>query len=190
MLSFAEIQALNPAYPDLNKRIHAYWDRFFSGDYKGCLDYIYPPLLEAIPRKRMLEGLKKAFTRKSQTITIDLTTIDEISKVVEADEGDYCRIDYTMLMAIQFKTDQQVNLPKTEAKKKKKREFILAAYKAQYGDENAWFDEITKSYCIYVKNKLLAIRDKHSQDWSFMMLTDHPLTKQLIPKSVLIILND
>lgn len=190
MLSYKELEELNPHNPELNKQIYAYWKSFFSGDFKTCLNYTYPPLLEKIPRKRMLEALKRTFKKKSQTISIDLTTIDKISKLVETNEGEYCRIDYTMLMAIQYKTDQQINLPKTEAKKKKKREFILALYKEQYGEENAWFDEITKSYCVYVKNKVLAIRDAEAKEWSFMMMTEHPLTEELIPKSVLIILND
>ena len=62
-------------------------------------------------------------------------------------------------------------------------------YQAQYGKENAWFDEITKSFSIHISNKLLAIRKDESSDWYFMMLSEHPLTAELIPASVLLILN-
>lgn len=190
MLTDSELEELNPGNPGLNKRVLRYWELFFSGDFKKCLDYVYPPLLERIPRKRMLEALNRTFKRKSVTISTDLAMIDKVSKVVETDEGDYCRIDYTMLMAIQFKTDQKTGSAAMEKKKKNKQEFILSGYKARYGEDNAWFDEITKSYCVYVKNKLLAIRDAAVKEWSFMMLTEHQVTETLIPKSVLIILND
>ena len=66
---------------------------------------------------------------------------------------------------------------------------MLSMYQAQYGKDNAWFDEITKSFCIHIRNKLLAIRKDEVSDWYFMMLTEHPLTTELIPSSVLLILN-
>ncbi len=190
MITYAELEDMNPANPELNKRIYAYWKSFFAGDFKSCLNYIYPPLFERIPRKRMLDILNRTFKKKSVTISTDLATVEKISKVVEADEGDYCRVDYTMLMAVQFKSDRKEYLPKTEAKKKKERAFVLMMYKEQYGEENAWYDEITKSYSIYIKNRLLAIKDTAVKEWSFMMLTEHALTEELIPESVLIILNN
>lgn len=184
-----ELEKMNPDHPELNQRIRTYWEYFFAGAFKSCLDYIYPPLLEKIPRKNMLTAFKRMFGKKSMQISMDLATIDRISKVVEADEGDFCRIDYTLLMAIQFSNDQKIGKPATEARKKKKREFMLSMYQAQYGKKNAWFDDITMSYCVHVKNKLLAIRNQHAPEWSFMMLTEHPLTTDLIPASVLLILN-
>ncbi len=137
----------------------------------------------------MLETFNRTFKKKSISITTDLATIESFSKMVEADEGDFCRIDYTMLMAVQFSSDQKTGLPKTEKRKKKRQEFILSMYQAQYGKENAWFDEITKSFSIHIRNKLLAIRKDEASDWYFMMLTEHPLTAELIPASVLLILN-
>ncbi len=137
----------------------------------------------------MLETFNRTFKKKSISITTDLATIESFSKMVEADEGDFCRIDYTMLMAVQFSSDQKTGLPKTEKRKKKRQEFILSMYQAQYGKENAWFDEITKSFSIHIRNKLLAIRKDEASDWYFMMLTEHPLTAELIPASVLMILN-
>lgn len=189
LISLQELETLHPDKTGLNQRIHAYWQDFFSGNFKSCLNYIYPPLLEKIPRKKILEGFNRTFKRKSITITTDLATIDSFSKMVEADEGDFCRIDYTMLMAVQFSADQKTGLPKTEARKKKRQEFMLSMYQAQYGKENAWFDEITKSFSIHISNKLLAIRKDESSDWYFMMLSEHPLTAELIPASVLLILN-
>lgn len=183
------IEKMNPDHPELNHRIRAYWEYFFTGAFKSCLDYIYPPLLEKIPGKNMLAAFKKLYGQKSIRVSMDLATIDSFSKVVEANEGDFCRIDYTLLMAIQFSNDQKTGKPATEARKKKKRQFMLSMYQAHYGKENVWFDDITMSYCVHVKNKLLAIRNDYAPDWSFMMLTEHPITAELIPASVLLILN-
>jgi hypothetical protein len=189
MTDFAELEKLNPGQPALNQRIQTYLNHFFSGSFKSCLDFIYPPLLEKIPKKNILAAFKRIYGGKSMTISTDLASLDQFSKIVETEEGDFCRIDYTMLMAVQFNTDKKTASPKTEARKKKKREFMLTMYQAQYGKENAWFDEITMSYCIHIQNKLLAIRNGLSPDWSFMMLTEHPITTELIPASVLLILN-
>ena len=190
MVSLSELEIINPSVPDLNKRILYYMEYYFKREYKRCIDYTYPGLLDKIPKKKMLAVMKKVFNNKDIIFNTDLVSFDNFSRIVETNEGSYCRIDYTILMALQFTKDLDPNNDLTRKRKDSKKEFMLSIFKAQYGDDNMWHDEITNSYCFHVTNRILAIKDEISPEWTFMMFTEHPMIESLIPRSVFIILND
>ncbi len=188
MVSIDELNKINPDNPELNARIYKYLDLFCKGDYERCLNATYPPFFKKFPREIMLEKMKETFENEELTMSADLVTIDHIGKIIEAGSGSYCRIDYTLLTAIQFRDDRQsIDEYETE-KQKERKEFILTAFEAQYGKENIWFDDITKSYCFHIKNKMIALKDEFSPAWTFLTLTDNPIMEEFVPKNVLIVL--
>ena len=54
--------------------------------------------------------------------------------------------------------------------------------------ENIWFDDITKSYCFHIKNKMIAVKNELSPAWTFLTLIDNPIMEEFVPKNVLIVL--
>lgn len=188
MVSIDELNKINPDNPELNARIYKYLDLFCKGDYEQCLNATYPPFFKKFPREIMLEKMKETLENDELIMSADLVTIDHIGKIIEADNGGYCRIDYTLLTAIQFRDDQQSTNESETEKQKDRKAFILNAFEAQYGKENIWFDDITKSYCFYIKNRMIAIKDEFSPAWAFLTLTDNPLIEDFVPKNILIVL--
>jgi len=188
MVSIDELNSLNPDNPDLNARIYKYLDLFCKGEYEQCLDATYPPFFKTFPRDIMLQKMNEAFENEDLTLSTDLVAIDDIGKVIETDSGSYCSIDYTLLTAIQFKDEEAPDEYGAE-KLESKKQFMIDAFEAQYGKENIWFDDITKSYCFHIKSKMIALKDEFSPEWTFLTLADHPIIEEFVPKDVLIILN-
>lgn len=188
MVSIEELNKINPDNPGLNARIYKYLDLFCKGEYEQCLDATYPPFFKKFPREIMLEKMKQAFENEDLIISTDLVTIDDIGKIIETDSGSYCSIHYTLLTAIQFRNERPVDEYEAERLESKK-EFMINAFEDQYGKENIWFDDITKSYCFHLKSKMIALKDEFSPDWTFLTLADHPMIEEFVPKNVLIVLN-
>jgi len=188
MVSIDELNKINPDNSGLNARIYKYLDFFCKGEYEQCLDATYPLFFKKFPREIMLEKMKQAFENEDLIMSTDLVTIDDIGKVIETDDGSYCSINYTLLTAIQFRNERPVDEDEAERLESKK-EFMINAFEAQYGKENIWFDDITKSYCFHIKNKMIALKDEFSPEWTFLTLVDHPMIGEFVPKDVLIILN-
>lgn len=188
MVSFDELNSISPDTPELNARIVQYFDFYCEGKFDKCFDCTYPAFFKKYPRKFLLKKMKETLNNDAMIMSNDLATIDFISKVVETESGSYCRIDYTLLIAIQYLEDKHPVDDYEEKKQKSKKKFILPALEAQYGKKNVWFDEITKSYCIHVKNRVIALKDEISPEWTFLTLTDHPVVKEFIPNDVFIVL--
>ena len=188
MITLADLNRLYPHSQELNHSVHHYWDLFCNGRYEECVDATYPGIFKKLPKKKMLQAMEKAFHNNDLMMTADIAEIDGISKIIETDRGTYCAIDYTLLMSLKFVEDQQYEDEDEPAVKTSKRKFMLSAFEAQYGKKNIWHDDITNSYCFYIKNKIIAIKDDHSPHWSFITFNDHPFVREFVPKEVFIIL--
>ncbi len=180
-----EIDKLTADIPGLGKRLKQFYECFFAEDYDGVLLLTYPNLFNLVPKSAMREKLHEALHNESLDITCDLLQIDKIGQLVEHDEGDFVKLDYTILMAIRFKADEAANLKKKRQQQKKA--FFLTAFEEQYGKENIWFDEATRSYCFYKQNCMVAIRDEVSPHWTFLTIKKGPMMETFLPDEVRII---
>jgi hypothetical protein len=188
MITLAELNRLYPHAQEINHSIHHYWELFCNSKYEECVNCTYPGIFKTFPKKKMVKAMEQAFHNPALTMSADIAEIDSISKIIETDRGAYCAIDYTLLMALQFTEDLVSPDEHDLEKKREKKKFLLAAFEAQYGKDNIWHDEITKSYCFYLKNKIIAIKDNEYPEWSFITFNEHPFVREFIPNEVFIIL--
>lgn len=179
------IEQLCAHVPGLGKRVQDFLESFLGADYDGCLLLTYPKLFEMVPREFMRQKIMETFHNEDMDMSMDLVSIDKVGNLVDHEKGEFVKIDYTVLMAIRFKEDMSKPLEEEKAGSKKK--FMLDAFEAQYGRENIWFEETTKSYCFHVKNHMVAIQDKHSPQWTFLTLKKGPVMKKFLPDDVRII---
>ena len=186
MITLDELNRLNPHSYELNHSIHHYWESFCNGQYEECMKCTYPGIFKKFPKKKMLQAMKQVFQNKELIMSADVAEIDGISKIIETDKGSYCAIDYTLLMSLQYNDDLQAT--DEQEKKEDRKMFMLSVFEAQYGKDNTWYDEITKSYCFHQKNKIIAIKDDDYPQWSFISYNDNPYIRKIIPKEVFIIL--
>lgn len=183
-----ELQALEKRcahVPGLAKRLGQFYESFFSEDYDGVLLLTYPRLFNIMPKEAMRKKLLETLHNEDTDVMMDLVTIDKVGKIVDHEEGRFVKLDYTLLMAVRFKADLTENLKKKKPKKKK--EFLLSLFEAQYGKKNSWFEETTRSYCFHVKNSMVAIEDSDSPQWTFLTIKKGPMMEIFLPDDVRIL---
>lgn len=180
-----KLEELCAHVPGLAKRLGQFFESFFAEDYDGILLLTYPCLFNLLPKEKMRQKLYETFHGQDMKVSMDLVTIDKAGRLIDHSEGRFVKLDYTLLMSVRFKEDEQVNLKKKKAKSKK--QFMLQLFEAQYGKENSWFEETTRSYCFHVKNSIVAIEDEYSPHWTFLTLKRGLMMEAFLPDDVRIL---
>lgn len=184
-MEIAEVEKMAAHIAGLGKRLRQFYECFFAEDYDGVLLLTYPNLFNLIPKNRMREKLYETLHNDTVDFTCDELKIDKIGDLVSHEEGDFVKLDYTILMALHFKADEHANLKKKRYQQKKT--LFLTMFEEKYGKENIWFDEITRSYCIYKKNCLVGFKDEVSLQWTFLTMKKGLMMEAFLPDDVRII---
>jgi hypothetical protein len=116
--------------------------------------------------------------------SMDVFEVDAIGKLIEADEGSYVKVDYTLLMSLHLHDD----MAKSPVELEEKKAFFLRSFEIAYGKRNIWYESTTKCYCFHKHSSMVAIRDKHSPEWTFLTWQPGPMMEEFLPKSVCLIL--
>lgn len=151
--------------PALSQRLDSVLEatRVFNVD--KILDYTYPKLFTLFPREQMKEVLKSSFDNEVMTITLDSLIVDKIFPVFTIGDGSYTRVDHKQLMIMKFKE-------KIEAADKEATDAIIAEMETDFGKGNVRLDLPNNSIRIQDKASLIAAKDSHSKEWSFINLED------------------
>jgi hypothetical protein len=163
----------------LRQRAQLFLDALTGENYDDILSLTYPGIYEIVPKEFMREKIIQSFNGDETKVTMDLFEINSIGKIFEHDAGNYAKIDYTMLMAIQF-----VKKEKDPKKEKEFKEFMLNILKAQFGDENLWHEPTTDAYSYHQQKSMVGIQDQLSPDWTFLNYQPGELMERFIPSDI------
>jgi len=73
------LNELNPALPDLNKRIVYFLHSMAEEDYDGILLLTYPGIFDMVPKNILREKIASTFHSEDMDITMDVFAINHIS---------------------------------------------------------------------------------------------------------------
>ncbi len=180
----ALLNELNPALPDLNKRIIYFLLSLAEEDYDGILLLTYPGIFDMVPKNILREKIYTTFHSDDMDITMDVFDINHIAKPIVADEGRYVRVDYTLFMSLQLKVDSSLDAVALTEKKA----LYMQSFKIAYGSQHFWFEELTQSYCFHKTNSMIAIENEKSPQWTFITYQPGTAMEMFIPKSVCLLL--
>ncbi|MBC6490797.1 hypothetical protein ACFSQD_16470 [Flavihumibacter stibioxidans] len=147
-------------------------------DIPKVIDYTYPKLFELAPKETIIEAMKNSFDNEEIKITMDSLAVVKIHPVFALNNGMYSRIDYSMVMRMQFK--KQLNMDQEQVNS------ALTAFRTQFGQKNVWYNETDKLFNIYQLTSMAALRDEPKEKWTFVNIKkDDPMMMQLLDKALI-----
>ncbi|MBI5372592.1 MAG: hypothetical protein HZA79_11280 [Sphingobacteriales bacterium] len=145
-------------------------------DIERILDFTYPKLFTIVPREQMAEVMKNTFDNREIKVVLDSLKLGKIYPPLTTGEGSFVKVDYSMIMRMHF-----TDMDDDSADYSEKAGFIVGILENKYGTGNASFDPLKKTFDIRVHTSLVAIRDSHSPQWTFINFDkEEPLTSLLL----------
>ena len=147
-------------------------------DISKVMDYTYPKLFELAPKESIVEAMKNTFDNEEINIRMDSLEVIRIHPLFAFNNGFYSRIDYSMVMRMQFKKQADMDPEQLGS--------TLAAFRSQFGEKNVWYSETDKRFNIYQRTSMAALRDEPKEKWTFVNIKkDDPMMMQLLDKALI-----
>ncbi|HEV7779762.1 MAG TPA: hypothetical protein VGO58_00770 [Chitinophagaceae bacterium] len=164
----------------LEQRLSYFMKANDNMDIEKVLDYTYPKLFEIVPRAQLLQFMKDGFNNKEVKVEMDSLTVDKVYPVFEEGKGNYAKVIYSMVMIMTFTKDSaQGNSDETN-------EMIRATMAEKYGENNVNLDKATGVLRIRQTSPMIAAKDEHSKEWTFVNLKEGDATiNKMFSKEVL-----
>lgn len=159
----------------LEQRLGEYMKLNEALNLDKLMDYIYPQVFTIAPRESLLEAMKNAFQSEEMEISIENMKAEKIHSSFEMEGGDYAKIIYSMDMTMKGKNGEE-----------SWNEAMISNMEQAYGKENVSLDEASGALRIHQQAEMVAIKDKHSPEWTFVSLKkDDPIVQKLFSKELL-----
>jgi hypothetical protein len=184
---FLAIASLSPACAQsdtsLQARLAAFMRVNDAMDLEKVMDYTYPKLFTLAPREQMLETMQATFDNEEMTIQLDSLKIDSVYPQFSLPEGRFAKVIYSMKMSMQMKKAADDTLTADEFDERNEQ---VASYMGmQYGEDKVHYNKETNSVILYIQSPMLAIKDAHSPEWTFINLKkEDPMMDMLLSKDV------
>lgn len=144
-------------------------------DFEKILDYTYPKVFEFASRAQLKEALKAGFEAEDFTTSLDSVKIKKIHPVFTMKDAQYAKIIHTLRMHMKFKQP----LDSAESQN------YVDIMQTQFGTGNVSFDMAANTLLINTTPELVAVKDKHSKEWSFVNYNENDkLTGMLFSNEV------
>lgn len=146
------------------------------------MDYVYPKLFTIVPRNELQQAMKDGFNNEEVKIDIDSMKVDKIHPVFEMDNASYAKINYTMLMQMDFNNSKDGAAKNDD----EQTEFMRKIMTEQYGEENVSVDGATGIIKIRASSSMVAVKEQSDKEWYFVnMKNDDPMVTKLFSKEVI-----
>lgn len=139
----------------LTQRIYQYLDANCHLDIPTVVNFVYPKLFTIVPKSEIEKQIRQAFDSPDMAIHLEACRIDSIHAPFSLEKGTYTKVDYSFRMLMTFRDDTS-----------DLRE-VAELIRSQFGPE-AKYDDSKRTIIIPVKSDMLAIRNEHSPDWTFI----------------------
>ena len=146
------------------------------------MDYVYPKLFTIVSRKDLLQAMKDGFNSDEVKIDIDSMKLDKIHPTFEMDNASYAKINYSMVMLMDFKKAKDT----TDKVDPEQNEFMRKTMAAEYGEENVSVDETTGVIKIKASSIMVAVKEQSDKEWYFVNLKEEdPMMTKIFSKEVI-----
>ncbi len=146
------------------------------------MDYVYPKLFTIVSRKDLLQAMKDGFNSEEVKIDIDSMKLDKIYPTFEMDNASYAKINYSMVMLMNFNQTKDT----TDKVDPEQNEFMRKTMAAEYGEENVSVDETTGVIKIKASSIMVAVKEQSDKEWYFVNLKEEdPMMTKIFSKEVI-----
>jgi hypothetical protein len=164
----------------LEQRLAEFMEVNDNMDLDKVLDYSYPKLFTIVPRADLEKAMKDGFNNEEVKVELDSLQVIKVHPIFEEGKGSYAKVDYSMVMIMKFKQDSAAT------DNSETNEMIRASMAQKYGEENVTMDNATGILRIRMTTPLVAAKDEHSKDWTFVNLKEEDaMINKLFSKEIL-----
>ena len=133
-------------------------------DFDRILDFTYPKLFTIVPREAMLKALRESLDGDEFTTAFDSIRTVRVFPVFTVGNGSYAKITHTMQMIMSFK--EALDTADIVGRS------MLTMIKDDYGESNVYFDQSKNTIRVSMLSDLVAVKDEHAPEWSFVNYDD------------------
>lgn len=134
-------------------------------DLEKIMDYTYPKLFDIAPRDLMIDALNETYENDDFIIELDSINVVTIFPIFVINDTSYVKIIHSMLMKMRYK--EPLDTSDMESKN-----MLVSILEPKYGMGNVRFDSAANSLNIFMKPDMVGIKDKTSNTWTFVNLSD------------------
>lgn len=166
----------------LEQRLTEYMKLNEEMNLEKIMDYVYPKLFTIVSRKDLLQAMKDGFNSEEVKIDIDSMKLDKIYPTFEMDNASYAKINYSMVMLMNFNQTKDT----TDKVDPEQNEFMRKTMAAEYGEENVSVDETTGVIKIKASSIMVAVKEQSDKEWYFVNLKEEdPMMTKIFSKEVI-----
>lgn len=160
--------------PELEQRVNRFVKNFNQFNFDSIFAYTYPKLFTLFPRDEMESVMRKSMDgeESGMRVKIDSTTIDSILPVLNHGGGQYARIESRIAMRLMLLPGGEFDLEDTVELKRMAEVMGNSMEQARPG-VRVRFDLEQKTLHVNTPSTMIAARDAHSREWTFVNLSDN-----------------
>lgn len=157
----------------LEARVSEYFQLTVDMRLENLMDYLYPRIFDQISKAELLKEMKAVFENESMKAKVDSIRIDKIYPAIKDGDGEYAKVLYSNKTIFDFKSD-------LEQSKKIRDELAV-----KYGRNFVTMDPETGIISVWSSDSMIAVKDEHSKNWTFVNAQDPSLTSKIFSNEVL-----
>lgn len=157
----------------LEARVSEYFQLTVDMRLEDLMDYLYPRIFDQISKDELLKEMKAVFENESMKAKVDSIRIDKIYPAIKDGDGEYAKVLYSNKTIFDFKSD-------LEQSKKIRDELAV-----KYGRNYVTMDPETGIISVWSSDSMIAVKDEHSKNWTFVNAQDPSLTSKIFSNEVL-----
>lgn len=140
----------------LQKRLDVYMGANNRMDVPAILDLTYPKIFTITPRQTLEEQIRNAFDLPDMSAQMDSCRVDSVHLPFNVGAGSYAVVDYYFVLRMKFKEAASTNVDE------------LTTFMSSTMNTTVTWDSVAKTLVVPIKADMLAIRNEHSPDWTFI----------------------
>ena len=172
----------NAQKKEITKRFLTMQSALVKKDFKTTMDYTADEIFTVVPKEQMVSLMERTSANPQMEIEIELPKIISISDVFVHNAKEYAILDVSGIQKIRVSDEnkKQLNLGNPLLLTLKLK------FDVQYGPENVQFNDLNNFFTIVVDQKVVAITEKGSKDWKFLVMDKNRIQflSKLLPEEV------
>jgi len=167
------------ADPSLNRRLTEHTRLTMGGNFEELIEYMHPRLYTLAPREELIESFKNIYENEVMKITIEKLENRSISDPFILKGVQYCKVDYYMLMYMNFKDESLVSDSAFNST-------MVSTLREGLPSKEVSYDASIKRIVVKGLDVLIAIKDNTREPWFFLGYDGtNELVKKLFPEEMI-----
>ena len=153
---------------EIEKQFLEYNNLIVKRDFEKSMDFAPEEFFKIIPKDQMILVMEKTFNNPEMEFELKEPEISEITESQKIEDKFYSLVNYSSLMNMKFKNNDQKE--ETDTEHKLRMNMIKLSFEKTFGSENVKYDEKTEVFEVNAQKQAYAISKNGKTDWKFLVI--------------------